>query len=60
MEEPRITIGFTIKGADPNNKLPEDATCAECDRLIVEHTKEQLYACAHRQRDRSFHGEEHQ
>jgi hypothetical protein len=52
-EKARITIGFTIKGADPNNKLPDDATCGICDRLLKDHSKDELKACAQRQRDRS-------
>ena len=46
-EEPtaKITIDFTIRGADPNNKLPDDAVCATCERLIREHSIEELRSC---------------
>jgi len=35
-----VTIDFTIRGADPNHKLPPDAVCATCDRWIADHTRE--------------------
>jgi hypothetical protein len=44
----KVTIDFTIKGADPNNKLPVDARCATCDRLIAEHSIAELRECGRR------------
>lgn len=50
-EQDGVTIGFTIKGADPNAKLPPDAECGICGRRILEHTKAELHACAVKQRE---------
>jgi len=47
----KVTIDFTIKGADPNNKLPADATCATCERLITAHSREQLHECGLKQQE---------
>jgi len=46
-EEPvaKIRIDLTIKGADPNNKLPDNAVCATCERLIRERSIEELRSC---------------
>ena len=50
-DQPGVTIDFTIKGADPNNKLPADARCGTCDRLLADHTKDDIRECARRQRE---------
>jgi hypothetical protein len=49
-EQERVTIGFTIKGADPNNTLPTNAQCPTCDKLFTDHSKEEIRACAEQQR----------
>ena len=41
---PRITIEFTIKGADPNNP-PMPLTCGVCCRTWSEHTPEMKAEC---------------
>lgn len=33
------------------NKLPADATCHICERLIAEHSKEQIHECAKKQQE---------
>ena len=40
-----VTINFTVKGADPNNKLPPDAECAICGMLIAQHSPGGLPGC---------------
>jgi len=55
-DEPKygVTIDFTIKGADPNNKLEPDERCSICDQLYTDHSREELFKCAHVSRDRRF------
>jgi len=50
----QITVNFTIKGANPGNKMPPDTRCPICDRLVTEHSGEQVRQCAHIDRDRRF------
>jgi hypothetical protein len=46
-----VTIDFSVKGADPNNKLAADARCATCDRLITEHSRDDFRECGRKQRE---------
>jgi hypothetical protein len=42
-------MDFTVKGADPDNKLPADAICATCEKKISEHTPAMLHECGLKQ-----------
>lgn len=53
-QESKVTVDFTIKGADPNAKVAPDAECAMCGRTFEQHTIDGHKACAKKQREQIF------
>jgi hypothetical protein len=52
MDQPRITIEFSIKGqSDPPMEVLETDLCSICEKPIKRHTKEELWACAAEERE---------
>jgi hypothetical protein len=55
--ESESTVSVDFKAADGSTykgRSPEGVVCPICDRLITEHSKDEVRECAHKDRDRRF------
>ncbi len=49
MDQPKITTDFSVKGLTEKLQLSESEPCPVCNKALVAHSKEEVFACAKRQ-----------
>jgi len=51
MDQPEITIGFSVEGQTEPAPLSESEPCPVCQKPLVAHRKEEVFGCGGKQRE---------